>query len=663
MIRSLIALLFLSSTVFADVPKSDLIPLSTFFSDPQYTMARISPDGKHLAYLSPHQGVLNVWVGNANQPKSIHPITDNKGRGVSSYFWAYNNEHIVYMDDNQGNEDWRIYRVDIKTGKKLELATFEKVQGRVVATSKNFPDEILIGLNKRRPDFHDIYRLNIRDGKLTLVYENNAFVDFTCDDNFNLRIAMETTPDGGAMLYTLDKDFTKNPLFKIEQPDLLTTSPVAFNKSADTLYLLDSRGRNTGALTTLNLQTKQTTLIAADEKADISNLLLHPTEKTIQGYATTYEKQHWTILDKNIQSDMDYLKQLAEGEFEIVNRSLDDKKWIVAYMRDNGSPRYYAYDRTAHKADFLFASKPKLEGLSLTHMDPIIIQSRDKLPLVSYLSLPNTVRKGAAEAKTPVPLILYVHGGPNARDEWGYDSVHQWLSNRGYAVLSVNYRGSTGFGKAFINAGNGEWGRKMHDDLLDAVEWAIKQGITTRDKVAIMGGSYGGYATLIGLTKTPDVFACGIDIVGPSNLETILKSIPDYWKPLYASLKIMIGGDPETEEGRKFLALHSPLTFVNKIKKPLLIGQGANDPRVKQAESDQIVKKMQSNGIPVTYVLYPDEGHGFQRPENRLSFFRVAEVFLAQNLGGKREQSQDPKAGFKNSSIEIKVGKEFIPGI
>jgi dipeptidyl aminopeptidase/acylaminoacyl peptidase len=663
MIRSFIALLFLTSTVFADIPKSDLIPLSTFFSDPQYAMARISPDGKHLAYLSPHQGVLNVWVGDANQPKSIHPITHNKERGISSYFWAYNNEHLIYMDDNQGNENWRIYRVDIKDGKKLELATFEKVQGRVIATSKNFPDEILVGLNKRRPDFHDVYRLNIRDGKMTLVYENNTFVDFTCDDNFNLRIAMETTPDGGAMIYTLDKDFTRSPLFKIEQPDLLTTSPISFNKSADTLYLLDSRGRNTGAFTTLNLQTKKTTLVAANEKADISNVLIHPTEKTIQGYASTYEKQQWTILDKSIQPDMDYLKQLAEGEFQIVNRSLDDKKWIVAYMRDNGSPRYYAYDRTTHKADFLFDSKPKLEGLPLTHMDPVIIQSRDKLPLVSYLSLPNAVRKGPAEAKTPVPLILYVHGGPNARDEWGYDSVHQWLSNRGYAVLSVNYRGSTGFGKAFINAGNGEWGQKMHDDLLDAVEWAIQQGITTRDKVAIMGGSYGGYATLVGLTRTPDVFACGIDIVGPSNLETLFKSIPDYWKPLYASMKIMIGGDPETEEGRKFLAAHSPLTFVNKIKKPLLIGQGANDPRVKQAESDQIVQKMQSNGIPVTYVLYPDEGHGFQRPENRLSFFKVAEVFLAQNLGGKREESQNHKEGFKNSSIEIKVGKEYIPGL
>lgn len=351
---------------------------------------------------------------------------------------------------------------------------------------------------------------------------------------------------------------------------------------------------------------------------------------------------------------------MSTGELEIVNRSLDDNTWIVAFLKDNGPAHYYSFDRQSGKSSFLFSSKPSLENLALSAMTPMIIQSRDKLSLVSYLSLPNAARKTDRTTHSPIPMVLLVHGGPHARDDWGYNGYHQWLSNRGFAVLSVNYRGSSGFGKAFANAGNGEWAGKMHDDLIDAVNWAIKQGITTKDKVAIMGGSYGGYATLVGLTKTPEVFACGIDIVGPSNLATLMTSIPPYWKPFYATLKKMVGGDPDTESGRAFLASRSPLTFVDKITKPLLIGQGANDPRVKEAESEQIVKMMESKHIPVTYVLYPDEGHGFKRPENRMSFFAVAEAFLAQHMGTTFEPVNND---FKNSSIDIVVGKKEIKGL
>lgn len=653
-----------SSTGNPDSTLKDIIPLSAFFGDPQYAMVRISPNGKHLAYLAPHLGVLNVWVGDINQPKSMRPITHNKKRGVSKYYWAYNNEHIIYEDDSQGDENWRIYRADIKTGKTLNLASFKKVQARVLANNERFPDEIIIGINQRRPDFHDVYRLNIRTGKLDLVYENNQFVDFGIDDDFHLRLGIETTADGGATLHTLAKSPIKpeKVLLKIAQPDLLSTAPVGFNKAGDVLYMVDSRNRNTTALTSIDLKTNAVSVIGEDKKSDISEILIHPTEKTIQGYSNTYERQHWSFLEPKVKQDMDFLKTVAEGDINILNRSLDDKKWMVAYTRDNGPLLYYVFDRDAKKAQFLFASRPSLEKLALNHMDPVIIKSRDNLDLVSYLTLPKSVRVDKAKAKTPVPLVLLVHGGPNTRDNWEYDAEHQWLSNRGYAVLSVNYRGSTGFGKTFTNAGNGEWARKMHEDLLDGVEWAIKQGITTKDKVAIMGGSYGGYATLVGLTMTPDVFACGIDIVGMSSLETMMKSVPEYWKPLLALEKIIVGGDPDTEEGRKFLASRSPITFVNQIVKPLLIAQGANDPRVKQAESEQIVDKMQKNNIPVTYVLFPDEGHGFRRPENRLAFYAISEIFLAQNLGGKKEAA-DFKQHIKNSTADIKVGKQYIQGL
>lgn len=644
--------------------EQSIIPLSAFFGDPEYAMARISPDGKHLAYLAPHQGVLNVWVAETNQPQKARPITHNKTRGISKYYWAHNNENIIYEDDNQGDENWRLYRTDIKTGKTQSLVSFKKVQVQIAAMSPHFPDEILIGINQRRGDFHDIHRLNLRSGKLSKVFENNQFVDFCIDDHFNLRMGIETTPDGGYALHTLSQNPIKpdGVLLKIAQTDLLSTAPIGFNKTADVLYMVDSRDRNTSALVSLDLKTKAISVIGEDKKSDIAEILIHPTEKTIQGYAHNYERQHWTLLDNKVKNDMDALKKINSGEITIANRSLDDKKWIVAFTRDVGSHLYYIFDRDTQKAQFLFASRPALEKLALNPMDPVVIKSRDNLELVSYLTLPKAVRFDAARAKTPVPLVLLVHGGPNLRDNWEYDPEHQWLSNRGYAVLSVNYRGSTGFGKTFTNAGNGEWGAKMHDDLIDAVDWAIKQGVTTKDKVAIMGGSFGGYATLIGLTKTPDVFACGVDIVGMSNLETMMKSFPDYWKPLLALEKIIVGGDPDTEAGRQFLATRSPLTYVNQIIKPLLIAQGANDPRVKQAESEQIVDKMQKNKIPVTYVLFPDEGHGFKRPENRLAFYAITEAFLAQHLGGGKE-SKDIKQHFKNSSVEIKAGKQLIKGL
>ena len=631
--------------------QNDLIPRSVLFSDPDYTHVKLSHDGQQMSYLRPHLGVLNIWVGNPQNKESMHPITEKKDRGIDDYFWAYDNKHIIYFDDDQGNEDWRIYQVDVKTGKTTILASFKQVQARLISSSENFPDEILIGLNQRRKDLHDIYRLNIQTGKMDLVYENNDFSSFNVDKNFNVKIGLKTRPEGGSDVYTLDKNFAKTHLLSIDEADMLTTSPIFLDKSGEFLYLSDSRNRNTSALRKINLKTLKEETLAEDKKADIDNVILHPQERTLLGYSSTYDKTKWTYLDKDLAKDMDVLKQIDSGDIVITSQSLNNQDWIVAFVRDNASPVYYYYDRPTKKATFLFASRSKLKDLELSTMKPVIIESRDHYPMVSYLTLP-------VNAKTPVPLILLVHGGPNARDDWGYDSTHQWLSNRGYAVLAVNYRGSTGFGKAFTNAGNGEWGGKMHDDLIDAVEWAIKQGVTTRDKVAIMGGSYGGYATLVGLTKTPNVFALGVDIVGPSNLKTLMESIPAYWKPFYASLKNKIGGDPETDEGKKFLAERSPLSNVAQIKKPLLIGQGANDPRVKQAEAEQIVNKMQEKSIPVTYILYPDEGHGFQRPENRMSFNAVVEAFLAKYLGGKFEPIH---GDFKNSSIQIKAGKEFLP--
>lgn len=631
----------------------ELIPRALIFSDPKYSLIKISPNSKYLSYLAPFGGALNIWIRNFKKNGKAKPITNNKKRGITNYFWAYNNKDILYIDDHDGNEDWRIYKVNITNGDQKTLISIKNVQAKIIATSYQFPCEILIGLNNRRSEFHDLYLLNIDNGTLKLIYKNNFFTDFICDEFLMPKIGIEFTQSSKKIVYTLNNKFVKKKILIIEPEDIITTLPISLNKTSNTLYILNSIGRNTTALTSMNIANHKSTIIAKNDKADIRDVMIHPTDRTIEAYYVTHEKTDLFVIDNKIKEDVNYLKQIAEGDLEIISRSLDNKTWIIKYTTDIKPPHYYYYDRNHKKAVFLFSSRPELDNFYLNNMQPVTIESRDGLKLISYLSLPRTVKHENGLSKIPVPLILVVHGGPNSRDEWGYNSIHQWLTNRGYAVLSINFRGSTGFGKIFTNAGNGEWGAKMHDDLIDGIEWAIKNGITMRNNIAIMGGSYGGYATLIGLTKTPDIFSCGIDIVGISNLITFLDSIPPYWQPFYALLKKRLGGDPKTEYGRAFLMSRSPINFIANIKKPLLIGQGANDPRVKQAESEQIVEAIKSKHIPVTYILYPDEGHGFQRAENRLSFYAVAETFLAQHLKGKLEPI---KQDFKNSTIQFKAG-------
>lgn len=641
---------------------SDLIPREVLFGNPDRAGPQVSPDGKQLAYLAPSNGVLNVWVAPVENVAAAKVVTNDTNRGIRRYFWAYTNQHIIYMQDKGGDENWRVYSVDLGNTQTKDLTPFEKVNAQVEEVSHKFPDEILVGLNNRDAKYHDIHKVNVRTGQMTLVTQNNdGFAGYLTDDNYNVRFAMKMTPDGGSEILKAGEGGSWGSFQKIPMEDAMTTQPVGFDKNGQTLYFIDSRSRNTAALTTLDLATSKQTIVGEDARADVGGILTHPTENTIQAYSTNYTRSDWKIVDKSIQGDFDYLRSVAEGDFAVGARTLDDKKWIVTYVMDNGPVRYYLYDRAKKHANFLFTNNQDLEKVTLSKITPVIIKSRDGMNLISYLTLPATEKASGStpHPSKPLPMVLLVHGGPWARDAWGYNPMHQWLANRGYAVLSVNYRGSTGFGKNFINASNLEWAGKMHDDLIDAVDWAIKEKIADGRKVAIMGGSYGGYATLVGLTFTPDKFACGVDIVGPSNIVTLLNTIPPYWAPMVQMWKYRVG-DHQTEEGKSFLNQRSPLTFADRIKKPLLIGQGANDPRVKQTESDQIVKAMQDKKIPVTYVLFPDEGHGFARPENRMSFNAVAEGFLSEHLGGRFE----PVGGdFKGSTISVPTGVEGVPGL
>jgi len=474
-----------------DVP---LIPRRVLFSDPERSTVRLSPDGRWISYLAPADGVLNVWVAPVDDPGAAKPVTHDRDRGIAGYGWTYLESHLVYVQDTAGDENWRVYSVDVTTGETRLLTPASGVYAQLVAFSPQHPEEIVVGLNDRIPQFHDLYRVNLRTGERTLIEENNGMLAYFLDDDYRVRFAATMTADGGVLILAASEDGWQ-PFWEISAEDSMTSWPLLLDPSGTKLYLLDSTGRETAALVVLDLETGSSQVIYEDPKADVDELLVHPTERTIQAAASTYARRTWTILDPSIETDLAYLESLDDGELSVVSRTLDDSRWIAAFTRDDGPVRYYVYDREAGEARFLFTNHPVLEEYTLAKMHPVIIPSRDGLELVSYLTLPPwEEREGTIRPSRPLPLVLEVHGGPWSRDAWGYNPVHQWLANRGYAVLSVNFRGSLGFGKTFLNAGNLEWGGKMHDDLIDAVNWAIEQGIADPEKVCISGGSYGGYA-------------------------------------------------------------------------------------------------------------------------------------------------------------------------
>jgi len=656
-----------ASSVASSVPAKEpaLIPRSVLFGNPRRAAARVSPNGKWISWLAPVNGILNVWVAPLEDLAAGRAVTDDKLRDIRSYSWAYTGEHILYSQDKAGDENWHLYATDAATGATKDLTPVDGIHAQLENASERFPTEILVGINDRNPQLHDIYRVDVLTGERTLVQENPGVAGFVTDDDYAVRFAVTFTPEGGQTMLSPQRDAEGKVVdwtefLKIDPEDATSTGPAGFDKSGRILYMIDSRNRNTSALTALDLDTQQQTLIAQNELADVGEILSHPTEKTIEAVGFTYARREWQILDPAIREDIAYLETVEDAELIVTSRSLDDRHWTVAYMLDDGPYKFYRYDRAARQAHFLFSSRDDLDRYPLAKMHAPVIESRDGLKLVSYLTLPvGSDPDGDGVPDAPLPLVLDVHGGPWARDDWGYNPTHQWLANRGYAVLSVNYRGSTGFGKQFVNAANREWAGKMHDDLIDAVNWAVDRRIALRDKVAIMGGSYGGYATLVGMTFTPEVFACGVDIVGPSSLVTLLQNVPPYWIPLMPVMERRVGS-VATEEGRGELLERSPLQRVEAIKRPLLIGQGANDPRVTQLEADQIVQAMQAKQISVTYVLYPDEGHGFSGEQNRMSFNAVTEAFLAEHLGGAYEPIGDDFAG---SSIHVPAGAADVPGL
>lgn len=638
-----------------------LIPRDDLFGNPTRSNGRISPDGKWLSWLAPKDGVMNIWLAPTGNPDDARAMTSATDRPIRSYFWAPDSNSLLYVQDKGGDENFLLYGIDLASGKERTLTPFEDTRVQIFATSETIRDKVLVGLNNRDARFHDAHLLDLNTGELEMVMQNDGFAGFLADDNLDLRMAIRPNPSGGMDFYKIiDGAIAEEPSESTGLEDSLTTQPAGFTTDGKTMYWIDSRGRNTAALIAEDVATGEKRIIAQNPKADISGAMADPKTGEIEAYSFTYLKTEWTAIDPEIKASLDFLESQLEGEFGVQSRTEDDTKWIIGNDPLTSPSKTFVYDREAGTLTEFYTTRPELEGAPLQPMHPLELTSRDGLTLPSYLTLPpGSDSDGDGVPDAAVPMVLLVHGGPWARDGYGFNSHHQWLANRGYAVLSVNFRGSTGFGKEFISAGDLEWGKAMHDDLIDAVNWAIEEGIARKDKVAIMGGSYGGYATLTGLTFTPDTFACGVDIVGPSNLETLIASVPPYWEPLIAQFHERMG-NPNTPEGLAMLKERSPLYKADRISKPLLIGQGANDPRVKQAESDQIVCAMKDAGIPVTYVLFPDEGHGFAKPENNIAFNAVTENFLATCLGGRAEPLGETVSA---STAEIAEGADFVQGL
>ncbi len=607
---------------------ASLIPRELLFGNPQRESPSISPDGRRLAFLAPVDGVLNVWEGPLDGD-GAHPVTDDRDRGVRSYFWADDGRHLLYLQDRGGDENWQLFAVDPERGDTRALTPFDGVQARVLGRDRRRPGELLVGLNRDDPQLHDAYLLRLADGELRRVARNPGLDPWLVDRDLRPRGGMRWLDDGGCELVAGDAERPdRRTLLRLALEDALGAYPLGFDETGEGILVVTSQGAEAARLCRLDPASGRLEVLAEDPRYDVDDVLLDPKTHRVQAVSFQRERREHLLLDPTLAEDVRRMQELGRGDLSFRGRDHADRRWVVCLHADDAPAAYHLYDREHGEGRLLFSSDERLAAQPLARMEPFALRARDGLELHGYLTFP---RDGGRRG---LPAVLDVHGGPWARDVWGFDRQAQWLANRGYLCIQVNFRGSTGYGKAHVNAGDGQWGAAMHDDLVDTVRWAVEQGHADAERVAIFGGSYGGYAALCGAAFTPDVFRCAVDIVGPSNLQTLLRTIPPYWVPLLAQYHRRIG-DPDLDA--ELLWQRSPLSRAGDIRIPLLIAQGANDPRVKQAESEQIVAALRERGVEHEYLVFEDEGHGFAKPENRLRFYAAAERFLSQHLGGRAE--------------------------
>lgn len=637
-----------------------LIPRALLFADPDRTAVALSPDGTQIAYVARADGVLNIWMAPVSDPTRARALTRLAKGSIEALRWSSAGRHIAYMHDATGEEDYGLHAVEVATGVDRKL-TLENTRAEFMhggcASSGN---RLLVQLYERDPRYGDLYIYDLATGERDLAFRNSDHGHMFADCSLQPRIGDRERPSGGYDWVRLDVP-DKPLLFSVGHEDGRFTEPLTVLADGRTALMLDSRDRDTAALARLNLATGKSQILGSDPRADVTDALVSADGRTVLAFRTEHLKPEWHPLTAEATSTLGRISSHLGGEpFEVEGQGADDRVWLIREVRADRPARYHTYHHGDDRLTFLFAAQPELENHTLARTRPLVITASDGLNLPSYLTLPvGSDADGNGVPDRPLPMVLFPHGGPWWRDSYEYSRYRQWLADRGYAVLNVNFRGSTGLGKRHLNAGDREWSGRVHQDLLDAVDHAVKNQITEVGKVAIMGGSHGGYATLVGLAFTPERFACGVDFFGPSSLETALKALPKTLTAIRADMARRMGS-PDTKDGRALLRAHSPLPRASAIRKPLLVGQGGRDPRVKQAESDQIVAAVRTNGTPVAYLLYPDEGHNFSRPENRSSFFGAAENFLARCLGGRAEP---PGADSRGSSVVVVEGLDLVPGV
>ena len=601
------------------------IPVREFFRNPEKANFDLSPDGTHLSFLAPYQNRMNLHVQKIGS-NEVNRITNVTERDVAGYYWA-DDEQLVYLQDNGGDENFYLTVVD-RTGKNdRPLTKFDNVKTQLIDDLEDIPDQAIVGLNRRNPEVFDAYRLNIRTGELDLIAENPGnIVGWITDHAGALRMAATTDGVNTTLLYrdTEEEDF--RPLITTNFKE--SVSPLFFTFDNQNFYASSNRGRDKSAIVKIDGTTgEELEVLFEHPKVDVSNLSYSHQRKVLTGIAYTTWKTERKFLDEQAEQRYERLKQeLGDYEIAVTSSNKNEDKFIVRTYSDRSLGAYYFYDASADTVEKISEVSPWLQEEEMAEMKPITYAARDGLTIHGYLTLPV-----GAEARN-LPVVVNPHGGPWARDRWGFNPEVQFLANRGYAVLQTNFRGSTGYGRTFWEASFKQWGLKMQDDITDGVHYLIEQGIADPERVAIYGGSYGGYATLAGLAFTPDLYACGVDYVGVSNLFTFLQTIPPYWKPMLEMMYEMVGNPEELKEQ---FAQTSPALQADKIKAPLLIAQGAKDPRVNIAESDQIVEALRQRGVEVAYLVKENEGHGFHNEENRFEFYEAMEGFLAEHLSAK----------------------------
>jgi dipeptidyl aminopeptidase/acylaminoacyl peptidase len=621
-----IAIAFLALSCAPDEPK--LIPTGVLFGNPTKTMPGISPDAKRLAYVAPYDGVLNVWVKTIGRTDD-RAITRDADRGISKYFWAYDNKHILYFQDLMGTDNWRLYGIDVDTGEISDFTPFDSVKVAVVSYIKKLPHEFIIQMNKENRDLADAYRLDIETGALAMAAKNPGNVlRWVADNDLVVRGAVVSGSQGGSDL--LVRKSENSPWVTVcswNAEDRMSSGALRFTRDGTGMYCFDARGFNTGRLVKIDIADGSVTVIAEDPKSEIVSAFFHI--DTYEMQAVAFEREHieWTVLDNSLRSDFEAVAKLDRGDFTFMSTDASDSTWVLGFNTDDGPVSYYLYDRRTKQGTFLFDEMPELRNYELARMEPILFKARDGLEIHGYITYP------AGGKRKNLPMVLLVRPDPWTRVYWEFNPEVQWFANRGYVCLQINFRGCRGYGKDFSNAGKREWGGAMQDDLVDGVRWAVAQGIANPKRMAIFGSSFGGYATLVALTSTPDLFRCGVDISGPSDLLGWLEARTSGYGGFKSSIYDLVG-NPETEAD--MLRSRSPLFAVDRIRAPLLIVQGGQDPFTPNADAERIVAALKKNGVSCDYVYFPDEGRGISKPQNRMKFGEIAERFLSTYLGDPR---------------------------